>query len=445
MDETALLKLPYIAPAQAQKHVTHNEALRLLDGLVHLAVLDRDLAEPPAEPVPGDRYIVPAGAGGGWSGQEGTIACWVDGSWLFFVPQTGWRAWIGDEAVLACWDGSAWSGIGPLDPPEQVALLGINTSADTGNRLSVASPATLLTHEGGGHQLKINKAAAGDIGSLLFQTGWSGRAEMGLAGNDDFSIKVSSDGSAWHTAMSANRATGAVSADTLGIGTSAPLQPLHVAGRSAFGDAVNATRLASGGGPRVLSLIDTAGVVRVWRRAVGGNAAVIEFAIGSGSDTISDSAIRWWQAGVIYEPERFDIGRRTGGGNPVMAISILASLQLGIGTTSPHASAHVDVASTTRGFLPPRMTTAQRNAIASPAAGLMLFNTDEAALQVHDGSGWRGGPHPRARTYAVSALPSAAGAGAGSIIFVSDEAGGATLAFSDGTDWRRVADRAVVS
>jgi hypothetical protein len=49
-DATTHLLLPYILAAQAQKHVTHNEALRILDGLVHLSVLDRDLAAPPRAP-----------------------------------------------------------------------------------------------------------------------------------------------------------------------------------------------------------------------------------------------------------------------------------------------------------------------------------------------------------------------------------------------------------
>ena len=52
------LLLPFILAAQAQKHVTHNEAIRLLDAIVQLSVLDRDLTVPPASPVDGDRYIV---------------------------------------------------------------------------------------------------------------------------------------------------------------------------------------------------------------------------------------------------------------------------------------------------------------------------------------------------------------------------------------------------
>ena len=77
--------------------------------------------------------------------------------------------------------------------------------------MAVSSDATLLTHDTtGGHQLKINKDQPGDTGSLLFQTGWSGRAEMGLAGSDNFEIKVSPDGSNFHQALTVDRATGAV-------------------------------------------------------------------------------------------------------------------------------------------------------------------------------------------------------------------------------------------
>ena len=67
-DTSTHLLLPYLLAAQAQKHVTHNEALRLLDGLVQLAVLDRHLTAPPASPADGDRYIVASGAVGAWSG-----------------------------------------------------------------------------------------------------------------------------------------------------------------------------------------------------------------------------------------------------------------------------------------------------------------------------------------------------------------------------------------
>ena len=60
MDDTPNLSLPYIMAAQSQKHVTHNEAIRALDAIVQLAVLDRDLTAPPGSPADGARYIVGA-------------------------------------------------------------------------------------------------------------------------------------------------------------------------------------------------------------------------------------------------------------------------------------------------------------------------------------------------------------------------------------------------
>lgn len=59
-----------------------------------------------------------------------------------------------------------------------------------------------------------------------------------------------------------------------------------------------------------------------------------------------------------------------------------------IGVTTSHESAALDVTSTQQGFLPPRMTTAQRDAIPSPAEGLVIYNTSVRALQVWDGMRW---------------------------------------------------------
>lgn len=66
------------------------------------------------------------------------------------------------------------------------------------------------------------------------------------------------------------------------------------------------------------------------------------------------------------------------------------SAQVGINNATPHASAALDVTSTTKGFLPPRMTFSQRNAIASPAIGLTIFNTTSNCLETWDGQQWFG-------------------------------------------------------
>ncbi|MEH7830455.1 DUF2793 domain-containing protein [Gemmobacter sp. JM10B15] len=140
-----------------------------------------------------------------WPTGPGRLAARLGGAWVFIDPREGWRAWSLAEAQLRIWRGTEWQAL-PLD---QLDGIGIGTAHDGTNRLAVVSPATLLTHDGAGHQLKINKAAEGDTASLLYQTNWSGRAEMGLAGNDDFSVKVSADGGTWAEALRINRSTGA--------------------------------------------------------------------------------------------------------------------------------------------------------------------------------------------------------------------------------------------
>ncbi len=66
---------------------------------------------------------------------------------------------------------------------------------------------------------------------------------------------------------------------------------------------------------------------------------------------------------------------------------------VGIGTTTPAASGQLDVSSTTKGFLPPRMTTAQRDLIVSPAAGLIIYNTTFKSVQVYNGTAWFSNVH----------------------------------------------------
>ena len=118
MDNTPNLQLPYLIAAQAQKHVTHNEALRSLDAIVQLLVLDKDLASPPGSPTDGSRYIVAASPMGAWAGQAGKIAAWQDAAWAFYTPREGWLAWVANEDKLYVWSGAAWaefvSGAGSL-------------------------------------------------------------------------------------------------------------------------------------------------------------------------------------------------------------------------------------------------------------------------------------------------------------------------------------------
>ncbi|WP_139973571.1 DUF2793 domain-containing protein [Ochrobactrum sp. CGA5] len=225
MDQTPNLKMPYILPSQAQKHVTHNEALRLLDAIVHLSVKSRSQVETPETPVSGDRYLVAAAATGAWVGKDGAIAFFVDDGWLFIIPATGWQAYVEDEAQLLVFDGALWNGVSSLPDSLSLSMLGVHATADAVNRLAISSDASLFNNAGAGHQVKVNKQAVSDTASLLYQTNWTGFAEMGLNGSNDFSVKVSNDIGQWREAIKIDHSTGNVS-----IGSVWPQTRLQVDG-----------------------------------------------------------------------------------------------------------------------------------------------------------------------------------------------------------------------
>ena len=80
MTNTSNLGLPCIEGSQAQKHVTHNEALGLVDALVQLSVVARNVAAPPAAPVEGARYLLSAAPTGDFAGHPCKLAAFDDGA-----------------------------------------------------------------------------------------------------------------------------------------------------------------------------------------------------------------------------------------------------------------------------------------------------------------------------------------------------------------------------
>ncbi len=269
MTDSPHLALPYLAAAQAQKHVTVNECLSLLDGLIHLAVISRVLASPPPTPADGDRYLVAASATAEWTGHTGELALRMEGAWRFLTPREGWRMWVVDENVFLIFDGAAWitSGGGggggaswgaisgtlaaqsdlqaalnakagashthassQITDFQNIPMLGVNATADATNKLSVSSSAALFNNAGAGVQVKINKNTIADSAGILFQTGFSGRAEIGTTGDDSFHFKVSADGTNYFESLHIAGASGLLTAKNgLAVEPSAadPLAPAN--------------------------------------------------------------------------------------------------------------------------------------------------------------------------------------------------------------------------
>jgi hypothetical protein len=208
MSDTPNLILPYIAAAQAQKHVTHNEALSLIDGLLQLSIVSRGLNTPPATAVDGNRYLIGAAPITEWLGHAGQIGLRMEGAWRFLTPRKGWQMWVEAESVPLIFDGTNWISQSAPTVLQNLSLLGVNATADATNKVSVNSSALLFNNIGNGVQIKLNKNASADTASLLYQTGFSGRAEMGTTGDDGFHIKVSPDGASWKEAIAIDAASG---------------------------------------------------------------------------------------------------------------------------------------------------------------------------------------------------------------------------------------------
>lgn len=218
MTQTTHLALPLIDAAQAQKHVTHNEALALLDTLAHLSVSRRNVTVPPGAPNEGDRLLVGPGATGAFAGKDKQIAAFLAGGWTYLQPRAGWRVHVAAEALLLLFNGADWVDLGTsLRELQTLTRLGLGTTADAANPLSAKINAALFTAKGSGEggngdlRLALNKEESARTVSQIYQSNYSGRAETGLTGDDDFRIKTSPDGSIWRDSLVVHSQTGAVS------------------------------------------------------------------------------------------------------------------------------------------------------------------------------------------------------------------------------------------
>lgn len=414
MSQSPRLKLSYILPQQAQKHVSANESFRRLDALTQLSVRTASLAAEPVPPAEGDAYILPAGAAGAsWSAMSaGAVAAFQDGQWLELSPRAGWRAFVEDEGAFHVHDSGGWRAELSSGGPASFAAIGVNATADAAGKLAVKSDVAIFTHDDatpgtGDARIIVNKSAAEKTASVVFQDGFSGRAEFGLTGSDDFSLKVSADGANWTNALVVDKDNGFA-----GFGTSAPADVVHIVPASGGGSGgltaekddgflifsfTEYSSAAAGNAPHIMI-----------RRARGAKAAPAALQT---SDWLGVLTFRGYSPAGAFEQRAMIVAAVDAAPS---GSSLPAALQFHTGTAAA----------------------AERMRIASSGYVGIGLTAPAVKLDVD-------GP-VRVKTYAKAALP-AANAGAGQMIYVSDDIGGAVIAFSDGTSWRRVTDRTVVS
>jgi hypothetical protein len=183
MSDTPRLRLPAIEAAQAQKHVTHNEALTLIDALTHLAVESRTLDAPPDSPVDGGCYIPADGAGGAWNGWDGQVALYDGGGWIRIAPVPGMKAWIRGERLTVTYEDDVWRDGVALTPhggrvtlrakEEEITLSGVFTETadpafipDRAIVLGVSSRTTLSVTGATSYGIGVNGNPA-QFGNLL--------------------------------------------------------------------------------------------------------------------------------------------------------------------------------------------------------------------------------------------------------------------------------------
>ncbi len=219
-DTSPNLGLPFYLTKLNEFEVQHNEALLMLDALVMLAVKDRDLSAPPLSPALGDRYLVKATGTGDFAGNDNRIAQYDTGGWNFYAPQVGWTCYIQDERVLLDVErngmgAAALDVLGGISEIQGRVCSAVGTTARLQQlRFRAKLNNVLWTAKIGGGRRRRRRAtscskenSAATL-SFLFQDNFSGRAGIGLTGDDDLHFKVSPDGSAWTDALTLDKSTG---------------------------------------------------------------------------------------------------------------------------------------------------------------------------------------------------------------------------------------------
>jgi hypothetical protein len=108
VDQSARLALPLLTAGQAQKEITHNEALARIDIAVQAVAIGIGDNTAPDAPVAGACWIVGDAPTGAWSGMAGALAGWTGDGWRFVAPSEGMAVWLSGEKVTARYEDGAW-------------------------------------------------------------------------------------------------------------------------------------------------------------------------------------------------------------------------------------------------------------------------------------------------------------------------------------------------
>lgn len=408
MTDSPNIGLPLMEAAQAQKHVTHNEALVVLDAIVQIAVGDIAAIAPPSSPGAGARVVVGPSATGAFAGQTGKIVYFDDSAWRFVAPRNGWIVWSTSDSTLYIFTGAAWMKITDIfGAIQNLGLLGVGTTADATNPLSVRAGNALFSARyasdggDGSLRLKLNKEDVSASVSQLYQTNWSGRAETGLVGNDLWSIRRSADGVTWTTPLAIDTTQVRIldgNVATPGIG---------------FADATGTGFARSADG----SLCASVDGGEVWRVSTAGTFSIPSNAVvGDNLGTKGKLTIGVGLTNGLFYGNRGSVGAYTDGVFVMRNNAGNAFGRLAFG-----------------GW------TATYSSLKRASANLQVRLADDSAFAGLECS------FLRPASFTVATAPSASALGDGATIYVSNESGGAVLAFSDGVAWRRVTDRAVIS
>jgi hypothetical protein len=385
MTNTPNLVMPYIVAGQAQKEVTHNDALNDMDSLAQISVISRSVATPPTSPAEGDCYVIAPSPTGAWAGNANAIASYYSG-WRIKQPKAGWNAYVQDESTPYFYDGTAWSAAvvgqsislsGNISAPSW-ASAGVAFKAASATYTNTTSSGTVATQ--GVYAFGIPTLAATSAttytnsGSVIIRGApISGSNVTQTSANallvESGSIKV----------LSGNITVSAGSISTNAFSTTGGNLTVGMTFSQASWTTNGIFRLASG------TITNSTGTGTVATQ-VAASIGTINFA-SSSAMTVTDAAsfyiaaapgagtnttiTRGWSHYVAAGHAYF-------GGSVVVAAT----------PSAPNANALLDIQSTTKAFMPPRMTTTQKNAIPSPTSGMVVYDSTLNKLCVYGAAAW---------------------------------------------------------